>query len=79
MTDLTALDTLIEGYNSEQDSVLSTQFTPIHTKLWQQIENYGQSVNDYGAVVSSAQALSKLLVLANVPRRISIMPIYYMI
>ncbi len=45
------IDDLIESYHYN-DPTLETYFKPIGTTLWLNIEEYGQSVNEYGARLS---------------------------
>lgn len=45
------IDELIESYN-HNDPILEEYFKPAANKLWQGIEEYGESVNEYGALMS---------------------------
>lgn len=48
----THIDELIESYDVQNDDILAAHFKPIETKLWQKIENYADTVNEYGTVMS---------------------------
>jgi HD-GYP domain-containing protein (c-di-GMP phosphodiesterase class II) len=50
--DALALDSLIESYDVQNDPLLEKYFRPIEKELWSQIENYGEEINEYGAVLS---------------------------
>lgn len=50
---LSNIDDLIDTYDVQDDTVLNTHFSPIQKLLWQNIENYGTGVNEYGEVLSA--------------------------
>ena len=52
MENVVNIDDLIESYDVESDAILTNDFKDIKTKLWQSIEDYAQSINEYGEVMS---------------------------
>lgn len=46
------IDTLIESYDVQDDPILLEHWKPIEEKLWHKIENYADTVNEYGTVMS---------------------------
>ncbi len=46
------IDKAIESYDVESDVILNEHFKTIASHLWQQIENYGADINEYGGIVS---------------------------
>jgi len=51
-TPIANIDTLIESYDVTNDLTLHPYYEEVKTALWQRIENYAQSVNEYGGVMS---------------------------
>lgn len=52
MSKLANIDVLIESYDVLEDSTLLKHYVPIKDHLWQNIENYGNDINEYGTVIS---------------------------
>ena len=50
--DALSIDNLIESYDVQEDAVLEKYWHPIEKKLWNDIENYAEEINEYGAVLS---------------------------
>jgi len=49
---LSDIDSLIESYDVTNDPILQDHYDTIEKSLWEQIEHYGEDINDYGMVVS---------------------------
>ncbi len=52
MTTPKDIDALIESYDVTNDPILHPHYQSVEKLLWQRIENYAQSVNEYGGVMS---------------------------
>lgn len=50
--DLLELDHIIESYDFATDPVLQGDFLPVQEKLWNRIEHYGETINDFGHMMA---------------------------
>lgn len=49
---VTNIDKLLESYDYEEDRILKSYFHPIADGLWDDIQCYGDDINDYGRVLA---------------------------
>ncbi|MEM8833924.1 MAG: hypothetical protein AAGB32_05230 [Pseudomonadota bacterium] len=46
------IDELLESYDYETDPVLVSYFHPVAQSLWEDIQHYGDGINDYGKILA---------------------------